>query len=331
MSTLRITFSRNPAKQPLRGEYNLRKPNPKDDIYILDWTLTDGCVTTDKFISLMQETFRLGEMRQSPEHDCNGIRINYNLYPSISPDEFRLMKERLNSVVKKCGEIEGVPKADASLELDTSTTDLELDKLNALHLYFEDVSNDTSVNLREDYLDGDIQTYLEEINQLVHTMEDWREQDWDEYFGSVRLAPRHGETSEELTMPLQKEDYARFTTEAYFGDLMLDYFRIGKDLDACRLTNDTKLVQTRGLAQQNTVHTCFSFLFHKYLTGFTWQWKGIDEWIEENNLGEYYDYTAPEFTKGRVCLGKLNMRGKTIEQLMPEVMKITCIINVEII
>ena len=42
MSTLRITFSRNPAKQPLRGEYNLRKPNPKDDIYILDWTLTDG-------------------------------------------------------------------------------------------------------------------------------------------------------------------------------------------------------------------------------------------------------------------------------------------------
>ena len=119
MSTLRIIFSRNPAKSPLRGEYNLRKPNPKDDIYILEWALTDNCVTTDKFIKLMQETFRLGSMRQSPEHDPNGIRINYNLYPSISPEEFRLMKKRLNDVVKKCGEIEGVPKADTSLELDT--------------------------------------------------------------------------------------------------------------------------------------------------------------------------------------------------------------------
>ena len=322
MTKLRITFSKNYAELPLRGEHNARIPDPDiDDTFMLEWDLMSNCSTTSKFISLMQETYRIEE---------NGVKINYNFYPSVSPEQFMLMKKRMNFVVKKIAEIEGIPAADPSLKLKTDSTDIEIDKLNALHLYFEDVSNDPVITKREDYTAGDIYKYLEEINQLVHSMEDWKYQDWDEFFGTCRLAPRRGAMASELTVPLDAEDYKKFTCEAWYGDLMLDYFRVGKDLDACRSTNDTALVKNKGLAQQNTVHTCFSFQFHNFLDGTQTGWLGIDDWIKNNNLEKYYDFTAPEFTNGRVCLGKLNMQGKTREEITSEMIKATSILNVEL-
>ena len=51
MTKLRITFSKNYAELPLRGEHNARIPDPDiDDTFVLEWDLMSNCSTTSKFI-----------------------------------------------------------------------------------------------------------------------------------------------------------------------------------------------------------------------------------------------------------------------------------------
>lgn len=311
----KITLSQIPKNPPIRGEVVLPKWVTKDKRYSLTYNLTENCSTTDKFIGLWKETVRHGVCGSS-----------YNFYPTIDENTFIAMKKRMNWIIETIKIMDEIPNVDESLVLNENSIDIEILKLNALHLYFENVSNMPSVARSSDYGDlGEIYTYLEEINQLVHSMEAWEPPSSLEFSGTIRV--KQGKDGECITLPLTDEDYNNFITDFEWGDLALDYFRVGKDLQTCYATNDVELVKTKGLEQQSTVHSAFEMLF---MDNLDFQ-HGIPKWIEENNLGQYYDFSLPKFNSGRVVLGKIDMTGTTKDEVMRELVKCTSVTNVELI
>jgi hypothetical protein len=237
------------------------------------------------------------------------------------------MKQKMNWIIRELTARDDVPSPEQWTVLDEDSLDPEVIKLNALHLYFEDVSNDiTTDTLRYvDYdVDGPLYQYLEEINQLVHSMENWEDSGSNrEFFGTIRLGDHCGTPHLEN---LTDKDYNNFTKDLKWGDLTLDYFRVGKDLQTCYATNDLELVKTKGLEQQITVHPAFEMRFKD-----DGNWRDhIPNWIEENNLDQYYDFSLPEFNSGRIVLGKLDLTGTNKENVLEEMLKCTGITNIEL-
>jgi hypothetical protein len=317
----KITLSQLPTNPPIRGEVVLPKWVAKDKRYSLTYNLTENCSTTDKFIGLWKETVRHGVYGSS-----------YNFYPTIDENTFIAMKKRMNWIIETIKTMDEIPNVDESLVLNENSLDVEILKLNALHLYFENVSNMPSVAYSSDYGDhGEIYIYLEEINQLVHSMEGWEPPSSLEFFGTIRV--NEGKDGGCITLPLTDEDYNNFTIYHDWGDLTLDYFRVGKDLMASFATGDFKLIKTKGLCQQNTVHTCFEMRFQQ------WGIPGepyypidlLNKWCDENNVRDYYNLDLPMFNSGRVKLGEIDMTGTTKDEVMSELVKCTSLTNVELI
>jgi len=316
----KVTFSQLPTNPPLRGEVVLPITDI-DQTYTLTFNLTENCSTTDKFIGLWKETV------QPEAYNCG-----YNFYPTINESMFIAMKERMNWIIETIKTMNDMPNVDESLVLNENSLDIEILKLNALHLYFENVSNMPEINTSNAYCQHkETYIYLEEINQLVHSMEGWEPPSLLEFFGTIRV--NEGKDGGWITLPLTDEDYNNFTIYHDWGDLTLDYFRVGKDLMASFATGDFKLIKTKGLCQQNTVHTCFEMRF---------QQRGISEepyypidllnkWCDENNVRDYYNLDLPMFNSGRVKLGKIDMTGTTKDEVMSELVKCTSLTNVELI
>ena len=313
----KITLSQLPITPPIRGEIILPITNI-DQTYTLTYNLTENCSTTDKFIGLWKQ------ISQSETYNCG-----YNFYPTIDEKMFVAMKKRMNWIIETIKTMDAMPNVDESLILDENSLDAEILKLNALHLYFEDVSNMPEINKSTAYCNHEkVYIYLEEINQLVHSMEDWKEPEILEFFGTIRVRDKSF-----TTLPLTDEDYNNFESCHKWGDLTLDYYRVGKDLATCAVTNDVELVRTKGLCQQNTVHTCFEMRFKQDFAKYAEEEKnkGLNNWIKENNLDQYYDFSLPMFASGRVVLGKIDMTDTTKDEVMSELLKCTGVTNIELI
>ena len=253
---LRVTMSQGRMLPPLRGDKYLPvKEIPESKRYVMDYDLTRRCSTTNKFIRLMKKTQSYGEWSTS-----------WNFYPTIDRKRFVQMKNRMNWIIEKMKTVDIVNNVDPKLVLDVNSVNPELDKLNALHEYFEDESNHLQDNEVLEYIEhGDIYVWLEEINQLVHSMGGLEyhmgEEPELEFFGTCRVVTRGDGMGAVQQEPLEESDYKNFTVYHDWGDLTLDYFRVGKDLMACYASNDLPLVTTKKLSQQNTVHTCFEMRF----------------------------------------------------------------------
>ena len=78
-------MSQQPMIPPLRGDKYLPvKEIPENRRYVMDYDLTRGCSTTNKFISLMKKTQSYGEWSTS-----------WNFYPTIDRKRFIQMKNIL--------------------------------------------------------------------------------------------------------------------------------------------------------------------------------------------------------------------------------------------
>ena len=314
---MKITLSQKSSlKTAISDEVIL--PMPEEQSYSVTYNMTEGCTTTDKFISLYKENI-------GTEFICN-----YNIYKQNDLDTFIKQKVEMNSIIKRINtEIDELANINISLMVDPTSLDIETAKTNALHLYFEDESNkiiESGVNY-----DPGIYKLLEDINQLVHSIERGV-RDWTDFFCTLRVLEYSNLTSVP-TMPITDEDYENFNIHEPWGSLTLDFFRVGKDLNHCYHTNDLELVKTKGLAQQNTIHTCFEMVFNDWRTRQEMieyeQW--YRKWIDDNNLKEYYDTTLPMFNLGRIVLGKIDMTGTSEEEVQNELDKCTAITNVELI
>jgi len=328
---LKISLSQMPMLPPISGANFI--PDPLEGMieegekYSIIFNLTKDCTTTEKFIRIMNEISKT-PFSDITDRGTGSMDCSYNFYPTIQVDTFIQMKKRMNWIIEYFTARDDVPSPEQWTVLDEDSLDPEVIKLNALHLYFEDVSNDiTTDTLRYvDYdVDGPLYQYLEEINQLVHSMENWEDSGfYRASFGTIRLTDHEGNLRSE---PLTDQDYNNFTKELEWGDLTLDYFRVGKDLQTCYATNDVELIKTKGLEQQSTVHPAFEFRFED-CNDFR---DHIPNWIKENNLDQYYDFSLPKFNSGRIVLGKIDLTGTNKENLLDEMMKSTGIFNIEMI
>jgi hypothetical protein len=228
----------------------------------------------------------------------------------------------MNSIIETINGLDEVPDIDISLMLDVTSILPQNSKLNTLHSYFERISKGGEHA-------SHVIDLLEEINQIVHTLEGgFNDKTGNTGFQSaIRFAQGMGSATK--TLPLTDEDYDNFTTNHQWGDLLLDYHRVGKDLYNAATTNDISLVTTRELCQQNTVHPgiymeCTSPA-HKYEMEFYYKWCDV------NNVKDYYDIDLPMFALGRVVLGKIDLTGTTQEEVSKELFKCAGITNVELI
>jgi len=293
-------------------------PQPKLQNYIVTYNMTEGCSTTDKFISLYKE------------HIKTGI-CSYNLYKQADVDTFSKLKIEMNSIIKRINtEIDELSDININLILDPTSLDIESAKTNALHLYFEDESNkiiERGVNYHSEMTSYKL---LEDINQLVHSIERGVS-DYKKFFCTMRVSPDN--MNPVPTVPMTNEDYENMSIYCTWGNLTLDYFRVGKDLNHCYHTNDLELIKKNGLAQQNTVHTCFEMIFDDWRpkSRMMKYEQNYRTWINDNNVKYYYDTTLPMFNLGRIVLGKIDMTGTSEEEVQSELDKCTGITNVELI
>jgi len=307
---LKITLSQTSMMPPIIRTTMLPITDT-DKTYSLTYNLTENCNTTNKFIDLCSDALH------TPTYQCG-----YNIYKEIDPDTYVFLLNRMNSIIETINTTDEVPDIDISLILDVTSTMAQNSKLNELHLYFERTIKD------EKNYGSHISLLLEEINQIVHTLEGGPITQLDDggFQASIRLA---SDKPHAYTIPLTDEDYGNFKTDHQWGDMLLDYYRVGKDLYNAATTNDITLVTTRGLCQQNTVHPAIFLECHakpyEYDTDFYYKW------CDTNNVRDYYDIDLPMFALGRVVLGKIDITGTTQEEVTKELSKCTGITNVELI
>lgn len=311
----KITLSQTPMMPPISGDTML----PIIDIdktYSVTYNLTKNCNTTNKFIDVCSDA-----LHTTPTYHCG-----YNIYKEVDIDTYIFLQNRMNSIIEIINTTDGVPSINKSLILNVGSSLTENSKLNKLHFYFEEKTKDG--NNYGQYING----LLEEINQIVHILEGGNPENQNRgafsFQAAIRLAPDNSDNMPK-TLPLTDEDYSNFTIDHEWGDLLLDYYRVGKDLYNAVMSNDVKLITNREVCQQNTVHPAI------FLEGqshpYKYQIEEYREWCDKNNVRDYYDIDLPMFALGRVVLGKIDTTDTTQEEVTKELSKCTGITNIEMI
>tara|TARA_R110000822_G_scaffold310550_2_gene443971 strand:- start:740 stop:2929 length:2190 start_codon:yes stop_codon:yes gene_type:complete len=253
--------------------------------------------------------------------DTNRYAFDWNMYPTYGHDEYLELKQYMNDTICILQDMPIQYTISDEMKLDLSSTDTEIDKLNALHLMFETVS----VELRKIDLFAfkAAYPYLETINQLVHTIEHGIQRDTS-LFNVIRVEGNHMHRT-----LLTDAEYETFDATKQGGDLVIDYGTVGKDMTAAWSSNDTDLIITQELKQQEYNHAMFAtYLGPTELNenNLAYQYK----WCEENNVAMYYpDYKDPKYRPGRMRIGRLV--DITWENALELLLDCNCICGIEII
>ena len=253
--------------------------------------------------------------------DTNRYAFDWNMYPTYGHDEYLELKQYMNDTICILQDMPIQYTISDEMKLDLSSTDTEIDKLNALHLMFETVS----VELRKiDFFAFETAyPYLEMINQLVHTIERGIQSETS-LFNVIRIE----EWSRHRTL-LTDTEYETFDATKQSGDLVIDYGTVGKDMSVARSTNDIGLIINQELKQQEYNHAMFTTYFgptHVNENAIVKQ----NEWCEENNVDiQYPDYKDPKYRPGRMRIGRLV--DITCEDALELLLDCNCICAVEII
>tara|TARA_R110000796_G_scaffold145340_3_gene261985 strand:+ start:353 stop:1315 length:963 start_codon:yes stop_codon:yes gene_type:complete len=253
--------------------------------------------------------------------DTNKYAFDWNMYPTYGHDEYLELKQYMNDTICILQDMSIQYTISDEMKLDSASNDFEIDKLNALHLMFETVS----VKLHE----SDLLTfkaafpYLETINQLVHMLEGKQSGD-SVIYSVIRVEGNHAHRT-----LLTDAEYETFDARNQSGDLVIDYGTVGKDMTAAWSSNDTDLIITQELKQQEYNHAMFAtYLGPTELNenNLAYQYK----WCEENNVAMYYpDYKDPKYRPGRMRIGRLV--DITCEDALELLLDYNCICGVEII
>lgn len=171
--------------------------------------------------------------------------------------------------------------------------------LNYLHLQFHEFSEQEQ-NHTTDY------TPVSELNVLIHKIEAVLQQgpmscgfylDWQFSTASPRVI-----NIEDMEL------YQHWTPVRTFGDMMLGYHTIGKNLWMCYKDNDTDLVRSGMFRQQQTISNEVNLIFRSDLKRYNKNnnFLFLCKWLEDNKLTQYVDMSKPyNCAIGEPLLGKL--------------------------
>lgn len=300
-------FSTNHQITPSLKEELKNKSNQ-----ILTYTLNELPLTL-KFIEYWQI------YRKAVIKGFNGPYQEYNInyYPGMTQDLAIRAKKEMNETISKLKNHD--IEVDNRLVLNESLLDREIEKLNELHLIFENElikrqkiqEGDPSYRV----LNSEVHYLLEKVNNLVHFLEGLTKEVRDKnpsnrFFMSVRPTRGILLRSKVQYYKLQDEDYRDFV-RPIGGDLVCDFATVGKDLWNCSMSNDMNLIQKNEVKQQEYL-TDFIFLNFKenyanedkvrQRTNF----KDHYNWCKKNQVYRYLDYTAPRYNPGRHILGSID-------------------------
>lgn len=289
--------------------------------FVVIYNLNEICPTTNTFINLVSQ-----ELTCSPE-------FRYNIYKTFDPLELPVLKEKMNSVINNLNKFDELPNIDSTLKLNVELFDPEYEKINALHVYFENTSQKffhkwipiqfhckTVPEQTKEQSYNNVYNLLEDINRLVHAIEACNHGD-NRYFVSLRIG--HNPTRIKLT----DDDFGRFIPYISWGDLLLDYYTIGKDLSDAWSTNDFALVKNKECKQQSSIHPCVSMNFGD---DYGQDIDAFRHWCKVNHVSDYYDINLPMYNLGRIKLGQIDLNGFTKAEYQKNIALCTGILKVEL-
>jgi hypothetical protein len=275
------------------------------DNQLITYTLNDLFLTR-KFIECWKE-YRIIHMKK---YNNTINSYSYNYYIPRTAESIRLAKREMNSTIinlRNKGFI-----VDDSLELKEDTIDPELDKLNSLHYEFES----TRLQLQENFLDNLKTIELwEKINHIVHFLEGGLSGKNKEYLLVIRPNLRTERYE------LKDEDYKHFTKTSS-GDLICDYATVGKDLFACSVSNDIKLIQNKEVKPQRYLTDFVSMIFRNIDPQDDYISRHYD-WCSNNGVDKFIDYKLPIHTPGRHILGRIDQSIYTSDDFYKQILSRT--------
>ena len=235
----------------------------------------------------------------------------------------------MNRIIDTVNSLDCVTIPD-SCYLETSIDPhLQTDKLNHLHLIFQEYSEKYGVGYDE------TQELLERVNILVHLLES-APVEMDQVFIVAKQEYYRPKTIEGIDVTLTDEDHDSRLPWGMWGYLELDYNTVGKDLGACFGTDDVVLATEKAdeLRQQETYAPVFAVNFvegpHNKNTEEQDKAK-IQEyyaWCSNNNVP--LNYLEPKYKVGRIRLGELSQEYsmEQIQQLTLEYPNIVDIVAI---
>ena len=335
---LRVTYSKDISRDNSgvladRIQYD-SGINPEYSL-VLDYKIKDTLQGL-KFLDTIKRSL---EFHKTPDHPDapfnpdNVTKFSFNMYPSFDEEKYLKLKKFMNETIRFINDNQDLYKVDENLYLNDNETTTEMDKLNALHFYFEQTSIQLNETVKNDPAAKELKKliywHLESINQTVHLLERGVSRTDKSLYGVVRMVSRGCEEFYDML----DEDYNAMETSRIFGDMIVDYGTVGKDMWAAVITDDFGLIENKELKQQLYIHPMFAM------------WFGRDEpdsnntieenknnWCIKNNVAEYYpDWQDPQYRTGRIRVASLMDTGMTREELLDKIVECNCISNVELI
>lgn len=200
-----------------------------------------------------------------------------------------------------------VPYIDMPADFDQSIDNRPL--LNYLHYQFHKF---------EEELEGKIIGYdpLQELNVEIHRLEAMIDKigNNEQCLLSCGFF-LHGDrmrsaTGGDYVVPIEDPElYKYWNYDDEFGDLVLGYHTVGKNIHHCWMDNDIELIRTGMIRPQQTISNEVVLLFRggpRVVGGVDGIVKKIHKWVEDNDLRQYVDMTQPyNNVAGRPLIGKI--------------------------
>ncbi|MEM8719139.1 MAG: hypothetical protein AAGE84_07495 [Cyanobacteria bacterium P01_G01_bin.39] len=206
-----------------------------------------------------------------------------------------------------------------NMELFSDLTKANLNQvLNLFHEDFEHNMNDlqlkypkvsTVAKYRDRYLR--ISEILNTINNTIHEIEGTfynyinlvQNKNYAGYY-STCLIDDHGWTGPRIN--LTSQDFAEFTLEQFFGQLVIGYDTTGKNLLHAYWTNDLKIIQEGKITPQTAFGSNVLLYFKSRNLSSDSIYQSFNKWYDEHNIAQYgYSKNISDESLGNITIGRL--------------------------
>ena len=228
-------------------------------------------------------------------------------YPSLEiiQDLWRVMKRLVDEA--NSGKFIQIDYIDMPPEYDPDIDNRDL--LNYLHFEFHRF---------EEILAGTLVVYdpLQQLNVEIHKLEAMLETVHDSktallccgFFlhGNRYASPTGGD----FVVPIEDPSlYQYWNYDDAFGDLLLGYHTVGKNLQHCWHDNDQELIRRNFIRPQTTISCEVMMKFRsgaRQVGGCEHALERIRQWVRDNDLDQYVDLSRPEYNiAGNPFLGHI--------------------------